>query len=115
MCFNGVLTPAHDACNAEQWCRISHVRLWRNLQAWTALGRLYAEGGAGAGDGLAANCYMQARSHDPMYAAPWEAMAAMSGTRLSGPCHFSHCNMTFLLPGACAELLSIACRRGLLI
>lgn len=53
-------------------------------QAWVALGRLYAETVGGAGSGLAASCYMQARSHDPMYAAPWEGMAAMAGTRDSG-------------------------------
>ena len=57
---------------------------WRNVQAWTALGRLYAEAGAGAGVGLAASCYMQARSHNPMYAAPWEAMAALAGTQAAG-------------------------------
>jgi hypothetical protein len=54
------------------------------LQAWTALGRLYAEADGGAGHGLAATCYLQARSSDPLYARAWEGMAAMAGTRATG-------------------------------
>ena len=68
---------------------------WRYVQAWTALGRLYAEAGTSEGHGLAASCYMQARSYDPLYAAPWEAMAAAAGTSVPG--------VPFLLSALCAR------------
>ena len=54
------------------------------MQAWTALGRLYAEADGGQGHDLAATCYLQARSSDPLYARAWEGMAAMVGTRATG-------------------------------
>ncbi len=54
------------------------------LQAWTALGRLYAEAEGGVGHALAATCYLQARSSDPLYAQAWEGMAVMAGTRATG-------------------------------
>ena len=36
------------------------------------------------GHGLAATCFLQARSSDPLYAPAWEGMAAMAGTRATG-------------------------------
>jgi len=54
------------------------------LQVWTALGRLYAEAEGGVGHVLAATCYLQARSSDPLYARVWEGMAAMAGMRATG-------------------------------
>ena len=81
-CLCWLRPPTRRPTHAPLQAPVQEYALSRALQldpksvpAWVALSRLYAVHGAAA---LADRCLQQARSHDPMVAGIWEAMAAVA-------------------------------------